>query len=572
MSLPSPSTPPRQRFPTLLAEGLCLAALVLACLLMGRGVEAVLDLGLWDEADYLHRALMLPTSGLPDPEWGPLYSLWYYALSFFWPDPVALYYANARLLILMTSVAGYAFLRHLGARPWFALAGAGVYLLSMAPHVQPRPTLLSFFILLVALCAALRAGSREDACARLGMGLLIASFARPEYFLSFLLVSALLGVWLVRGRGPRALRTAALYGVSFAVLVALMGNPFGNTSNRRFYAFCQHFADGYSKRTGRVEVNPWAQCNAVLRPVFGDADTLGAALRANPSEFFAHLRWNVENHPRESLEVFASGYNGRPLMPGTGPWTREHVGHLLLIALLGLPVVVLAWRWRRLPGALRQPRVVGALLAVGVVLLPGLLSSVLLQPRHHYLVLQGVMGVAVLVALATAVRGPDAPEGTSRRGLALCALLAAVVVLAVPDLGHRQGWGSPPERQVLQRVRTLQTLGLGARVASGSSIGVLDTQGGLPVYLGAPFRRIPVWTMRAGESLSQYLRREQVDLVFLDDRMRQEPRFANDPALEAFLAEPGVFGYATWRLPGTDTRLAVPAAWAGDGGLTDSGS
>ena len=543
-----------------------------ACVRLGQGVEAVLDLGLWDEADYLHRALMLPVSGLPDPEWGPLYSLWYFALSRLWPDPVALFYANARLLLLLTTVAGYAFLRHLGARPWFALAGAAVYLLSMAPHVQPRPTLFAFFIILVALCGAYRARSRESACARLGMGLLIASFARPEYFLSFLLVSALLGVLLVRGRGPRALRTAALYVGSFVVLVALLGNPFGNTSNRRFYAFCQHFADGYSKRTGRVEVNPWARCDEVLRPVFGDAHTLGAALRANPSAFFAHLRWNVENHPRESLKVFASGYDGRPLLSDTGPWTREHVGHLLLVILLGLPVAVLAWRWRKLPRALKQPRVVGTLLAVGVVLLPGLLSSVLFQPRHHYLVPQGVMGVAVLTALATAVRGSDSREGTSTRGVMASALLAVLVMVAVPDLVHRQGQRSPPERAVLQRVRALQALGMGARVAAGSSIGVLDTQGGLPVYLGAPFRRIPVWTMRTGESLSQYLHREHVDLVFLDDRLRQEPRFANDPALEAFLAEPGVFGYATWRLPGTDARLAVPAAWTLGAGLTDSGS
>ncbi|WP_415835641.1 hypothetical protein, partial [Corallococcus soli] len=575
---------PSRGLPAWLTEALCLAALGVACLKLGQGVEAVLDLALWDEADYLHRAVMLPVNGPPDPEWGPLYSLWYFALSFLWPEPVALYYANGGLLLLLTSVAGYVLLRQLGARPGFALVGAAVHLLSMAPHVQPRPTLFALFVILVALCIACRARSREGAGACVGMGLLIASFARPEFFLSFLLMSGVLGVLLVlrarkgreHAREPRAWGTVGVYAGGVLVLVALLGNPFGNTSNRRFYAFCQHFADGHSKRTGTVKVDPWDQCKQVLQPVFGDADTLGAALRANPQAFLAHLRWNVERHPRESLRVLTSGYGGWPLLPGNGPWTREHAGHLLLVLVaLGLPLAALLLRWRRLATLPRQPRVVETLVVVGVVLLPPLLSSVLLQPRHHYLVFQGVMGVAVLTALARAVEGPGFRDAapSRRTGLLeplLSALLATAVVLAVPDLVHRQGPASPPKREQLQRVRALQALARQAPIIPGEVLGVLDTQGGLPVYLGAPFQRVPVWTKRAGESFAEYLRRERIQVVFLDDRLRQEPRFANDPAVETFLARPDAFGHATWHLPGTDTRLAVPASWAGTGARATS--
>lgn len=571
----APLTPPlpQQRLPVLVVEGVCLAALLVACVKLGRGVEGVLDLGLWDEADYLHRAALLPVSGLPDPEWGPLYSVWYFALSRVWPDPVDLYYGNTRLLILLTTVAGYGFLRCVGARPWLALTGAAVYLLSMAPHVLPRPTLLALLVVLVALMAASRMRAPETASALVGLGLLIASFARPEYFVSFLLMSALLGgllvrrVWREHARWPRAVGTGAAYGLAVLVLVAVMGNPFGNTSNRRFYAFCQHFADNYVKRTG-FPVNPWRECDTVIRTVFGDVDTLGEAARARPDELLAHLGQNLKRYPRESLKMFATGHGGVSLLPRHGrPWQREQVGHLLLLlAAVGLPLGTLVVNRRRLAQALRAPRVVGALAVTCAVLLPVALSVVLIQPRQHYLVFQGLMVLAVLAVLAAAVEpGTDRVPVAGPGAVVLSAMMAGVLVLSVPDLVARQGGPSAVVREQLRRVRAIQSLGLSARVAPGDTINVLDAQGGLAVYLGPPFRRVPTWTKRAGESLSDYLRRERIDLVFLDGRLHLEPRFAKDAELGTFYAAPGAFGYATWRLQEVDIVLALPDAWAADG-------
>ncbi|MBZ4422842.1 hypothetical protein [Myxococcus sp. RHSTA-1-4] len=573
----TPLRPPtaQQRLPAFLVEAICLAALVLASVKLGRGVEGVSDLGLWDEADYLHRAQLLPVRGLPDPEWGPLYSVWYFVLARVWPDPVDLYYGNARLLLLLTTVAGYVFLRRVSARPWLALAGAAAYLLSMAPHVLPRPTLLALLVILAALIAASRVRSPVAASALVGLGLLVASFARPEYFLSFLLMSALLGGLLARGmwrapaRWPRTVGAGAAYGLMALALVAVMGNPFGNTSNRRFYAFCQHFADNYVRRTG-FPVNPWGECGTVIRTVFGDVDTLGEAARAHPREFLAHLGQNLRRYPLESLRMFARGYGGVSPLPGRGPWRREEVGHLLLLALaVGLPLGTLAVNGRRLSRATRRPRVVRVLVAACAVLLPVALSVVLIQPRQHYLVLQGLMALAVLAALASSVaRGERRLEARLASGpgaLALSSLMAGVLVLSVPDLVARGGGPSAVVKEQLRRVRAIRSLGLETRVTAGDTINVLDAQGGLSVYLGAPFRRVPPWTKLAGESFSDYLRRQRIDLVVLDGRLRADPRFANEPELEPFYSEPGAFGYATWRLPELNEVIALPDAWAAEG-------
>lgn len=575
MDTPLRPPPAQQRLASFVVEAICLAALAVACAKLGRGVEGVLDLGLWDEADYLHRAQLLPVRGLPDPEWGPLYSVWYFALSRVWPDPVDLYYGNARLLLLLTTVAGYVFLRRVGARPWLALAGAAAYLLSMAPHVLPRPTLLALGVILAALIAASRLRAPGTASACVGLGLLVASFARPEYFLSFLLMSALLGgqlarsVWKARARWPRAAGLGAAYGLAALALVAVMGNPFGNTSNRRFYAFCQHFADNYVRRTG-FPVNPWGQCDVVIRTVFGDVDTLSEAARANPRELLAHLGQNLRRYPLESLKMFAAGYGGVSPLPGRGPWRREEVGHLLLLALaVGLPLVTLALNGRRLAGALGRPRVVRVLVVACAVLLPVALSGVLIQPRQHYLVLQGLMAIAVLAALASAVerraKRLEARLARASGALVLSAMMAGMLVLSVPDLVARQGGTTSRGREQLRRVRALRALGLEARVAPGDTIHVLDAQGGLSVYLGAPYHRVPTWTKRADESLSDLLRRQRIDLVLLDGRLREDPLFAQDPELEAFYSEPGAFGYATWHPSELDVAIALPDAWAADG-------
>ncbi|MFP2929183.1 hypothetical protein ACLESO_29075, partial [Pyxidicoccus sp. 3LG] len=148
----------------------------------------------------------------------------------------------------------------------------------------------------------------------------------------------------------------------------------------------------------------------------------------------------------------------------------------------------------------------------------------------------------------------------------LSALLAAVLVLSVPDLVKRHGDGSGRAgRELLHRVHALRSLGLEARAAPGESIDVLDARGGLPVYLGAPYQWVPPWTKRAEESLSDYLRRQRLELILLDGALRDDVRFAKDPELEAFFAEPGAFGYATWPVPGTDLRLALPESWATEG-------
>ena len=60
--------------------------------------SSIFDINLWDETNYLEWGLKIEQNGLLYRTWGPLYSLWYYFLSKFEPNPIDLYYLNLKLM------------------------------------------------------------------------------------------------------------------------------------------------------------------------------------------------------------------------------------------------------------------------------------------------------------------------------------------------------------------------------------------------------------------------------------------------------------------------------------------
>ena len=89
---------------------LCLI-LILAGLKYSFGLESVIDIGLHDESFYLGGGVDILSRGLPSPDWGPLYSLWYYLVSFFIKSNSELYYFNYYVQIIFLPFLLFLFLR-----------------------------------------------------------------------------------------------------------------------------------------------------------------------------------------------------------------------------------------------------------------------------------------------------------------------------------------------------------------------------------------------------------------------------------------------------------------------------
>ncbi|HEX8820212.1 MAG TPA: hypothetical protein VF794_09825 [Archangium sp.] len=545
---PAPPTPSRHSW---LVDAGCLAVLLVMGWKLLHGLERAVDLGMWDEADYLRRGLTLSWAHLPAAEWGPLYSIWYSVLEGLWPAPVTLYYANHQLLCILTTVGGYVFMRRMGARPVLALLGSALYLLSSAPHILPRPTLLALLVLQVALVVASFLAV-EGFWAVIAGGLLLASFARPEFFVAFLLATVLFVGFLVRrvlreGRASRA-RGAALavgFAVWVVVLLQVLGNPFGDTQGRRFYAFCQHFAVNHVKHT-HGSVDPWNECPRVIRSVFGEVDTVGEALRSNPGAFVWHVGLNVKAFAGASLALFSQGPGGQ------GPWDLARMGRLLLLLAMGWQGARLLPRWRGWRSVLAEPGLQRMAGVLAIVEVPTVMSAVLLMPRAHYLVIQGVLVIALLALLGARV---DTGETSRPVGWALGGLLALGLVVLTPGTKDAQ-----PELVHLRTVRAIAALGLEERLAPGERVHLLEARGGYDAYLGR--RYFPVLREAREKTFGGLLREHQVTAILLDDALRQHRRFRQDADFQAFLKDPEAFGFTLTPLASSDAVLALPSSWA----------
>jgi hypothetical protein len=111
---------------------LCIVSLALAATRVLWGVDEVIDITLSDEILYLHGGVTLLERGFPRPQWAPLYSVWYFLLSFFTPNNLWLYYFNSITLTSLTPVLLYIALRRLEVSLIISFLISGLYLLSFS--------------------------------------------------------------------------------------------------------------------------------------------------------------------------------------------------------------------------------------------------------------------------------------------------------------------------------------------------------------------------------------------------------------------------------------------------------
>src|SRR3954467_2828421 len=260
--------------------------------------------------------------------------------------------------------------------------------------------------------------------------------------------------------------------------------------------------------------------------------SLGDAARANPAAFFTHLRNNASAYPGASIALFESGFGGAP---------RERWMCLFLVATLAAAAVRMCRSWRR---AVRAPETGRAALVALAVLVPTIAWAILIQPRDHYLVMQGVLGPLVFVALTgRAARGSSyGPAPAGRPALAIAA--AASIAAASPALAPLQANRSQP---LLDRVRALRVVGGGSMA---DPVGILELEGGIDAYLGTGFQRVLPDERRPEESFFEFLRRRHVGVVALGPALERHRLFSRDEQFQAFARDPERSG---------GHRLAVPS-------------
>ena len=544
---PAASAPSR-RWRTAAADALLVLLLLGLALKLTYNISRVRDLGTCDEVTYMLLGSWIPKFGLPRAEGCPLYALWYFGVSRLEPDPARLYYLSWSLLVALLAAGFYLLVRALGGKRPAALAAAFLLLTSSLVDIHPYPAHLATLILVLGCTLAVRLRPLPLAVAVLGLALLLAGYARPEYFVGFLLFCAgglalaLVALWRCPRCWPLVGGCALLVLLPAALLARTAGVPLGG--GRSFIAFGQHYAHNVSIHRGGV-VNPMYHWERVVRDDFGDAHSFGEALRSNPRAVLWHVGVNVRNLPRSLVLAATPNLNVSPQM------SRALGLGLAAAVLLGIAGVC-----RRVRSG--DGRLSPGLALLGLVLVPAVASCLLVFPRLHYL----MPGVTLTLALtASSLPGGGAWGGRlgSRGGLAA---LAAVLVLLTPNrgglpwdlptwLGHRAV--AVPVLSDQRTVAALRSLRIETPVV------LLDSSFSSRAFYAGLHTRLVVPITDKREAFGDFLRRTGIDVVVIDPILRGDAQYRGDPEFRAFVLGRRPDGFTRLDVPGCPVRLAVRA-------------
>lgn len=561
-------------------DALVFGALVVAALAWAAGVERRIDLSVADEARYLEQGLDLARR-LPSPQWAPLYSAWYFALSFVRPDPSQLHDLSYGALTAGVPLLLYALLRQSGIPAALAGAVAGLHLIS-SPNVDvwPYQSRFASVLLLTGLLAGGAARTRHGRWLAPSIALFAIAYVRPEYMLAFAGLSgvAILAAawsWWRERRLPavRVLAAPALFAAVAAAVVIQVGLPL--SGGRSGLAFAQHFTLNHRDASGGG-ISYEVEYVDLMERTFGGMVGLPAAFAANPDA----VRWHVATNARRAgprlLDAISflrpSPRVVTPQVAGLLPWIAGAT--VLLAAMLHAVGAIGGRRGLGVAGGLRRTRAGTAgpasggglalpLALMGAVALAVVPSILLVYPRAHYLELFGLL-VTILCAhmVASAPLPQSGRLGTRARralGWAFAVGVAALLLALARDGGGRGTWLRAPDppapalryRRAVDFLRTLapdRPLRLLAPVVSDS---------GPEVYLAPRVVAVPLSPRMPRGSFRRYAERHGIDVVLWPETFARFPSYRADQEFQDLVAAPAALGFESVPLPSIGPPLRV---------------
>jgi hypothetical protein len=513
------------------------------------------DLELADEAGYLAAGSRFLHHGVLPPFLGsPLYDAWYAAHLAVFGNPVVAYYAQLYSVVVLTAILMYVYLRQIAVATSLAFLAAVLWIAQPA-YIKfewntglPRPYHFAF-LLFLAGAIAIR-GLKLDRPGPLLLAgasfLLLAVAARPEYLVALLFFVGWVAV-SSRSRSRPSLPTehrSYLWPVcllaaaaTLTTAICLKGRAPTETSflpnSRSWFAFAQHFSVYQlgSPKPG-AKLNPWDDWEFIVGQTFPRAHSMLGAALANPRAFLGFELHNLITAP-----LVIGGYLTRP------PYFPLKVS-ILLLTLIWLCFVTLT------SVSVRRRALSTSASALGPYVLSGAATAIpgtLIAPKINcFLPLLFALFVGAVKWLSIVL---ESDPGLRKSVVALSAVmlsLALVVIRSPFDNGNRAGKPVYSEMIGIRSILESRRVG-GVRILQ---IGGTGYSAYLPYGLSeavAPYDR------GDAEHFWEFVRRERIEAILVDDRLRSNRRFRDDSDFALLLGSPGQFGW-----------IAAPVGTQGD--------
>jgi len=341
-------------------------------------------------------------------------------------------------------------------------------------------------------------GQWKDKMAVGSVTALLISFARPEFFLAYmLLLLAFVGVVLYDILKARRFRVSALLAILAisAILLSVFGLPFGG-GGRSLMAFGQHFALHWVERE-QSPLSPWTQWEEIIKANFGDATGLLSLIMANPREFGLHIAANL-----------------RRLFIPLGAWPRG-VFFGIATLLLGCRALITLSKRRDHVGQHHALNTWRTLLVMSCLIAPTIASVTLVYPRRHYVLLI----VAVLVVVYCSVLLPQRRWQVCRWEIVLCSVLLLAFFVRPPNAKRYL----QSNLAVINAIRELEV---------DTPVRILEADGGYAFYTGPNYTRVSETAKDCG--FREFCTREGVNMIVVSKLLSSDPRFSGDPEWGSF--------------------------------------
>jgi len=420
-----------------------------------RDVPQWFDLTISDDSDYMAGGLHLGADLANDtvdwnPDWAPLYRLWFFALAGPNHDAEGMFYISLRLLGMLVPVLLYLVLRRSRVSP---LVAAGVSLLFLTTYANwfPEPHVMNFalLVLLIVWWSASLFPQRWQRLWVFAVLSLFVAYVRPEFFMATILLVVIAAAYLFYSLRKRRIQLstpdkafiAGLTGV-FILFFLWWGIPFSD--DRSIYAFGQHYAANVSTCFGAKDLSGLSW-EGVLARDFGNPDGIFQAYRNNPGAFQRHIFCNLKKFPKQFLSVTF-----------TNAWTSSWL-------LIKLCLAVVLWRlvfhWRAIRAQIKWLWEKDMLLLGLVSLIPAGLSVFLIYPREHYVAFFSLMAFA-LTTMAVGVYETDASKQLAFRKTLVGGLLLLAFFPSMGGLFDNQ----TPQKPIQTTVHEIRALHADASV------------------------------------------------------------------------------------------------------------
>lgn len=494
-----------------------------------------MDIVYGDEVIYMKTGLNITQDFNRD--WGPLYCIWYKFISFFFHDTITLYYFNFVFVAILASLLIYAAFLAMDIHPLVAFYFALCFISSKAVvPMWPRISLFAISILMAGIIVVSRIRELYLRLLIFCLTLLLASYARPELYLSFILSVLIFITYYFAERIYQ--KKYSLYHLILFVLTSVLlhiifrfPSNFYNGYPRNLAAFYQHYMVNMFYLNKATEYD-WIYWKDAHKAIFTNSNSIFDIILHYPHEFFTHVGLNLKNY---ILEIF--GKNICVIFPFLLGKNKLFLSGSLLVFAGSVSLLFNKHIRREFKVILQNHAFFLVMLAIWGI--PTIISSIVIFPREHYIMLNYFLFIIPLCLLLTLI----ANRLKALRSLKYMAGLAMILIPLLSSAKNYQFFLTDQKKNNMCSRKALEHIKnkhLNEHVQYTFFADIHCFVGFLPNNI----KEInTIFDKTKDVPFTAILEYHKPDFILVNNCINYSPSLINDAAWQDFIKNPYAYGY-----------------------------